>query len=290
MSEADTVTVAAADNAHVHAIVRRANSSFTAGMRMLPQVRRDALYAVYAFCREVDDIADEPGDPDAKRQALDAWRSRVDALLAGRADGPLERALAAAAATYRLRREDFLAVIDGMAMDAVDCIRIADEAELSLYCDRVACAVGRLCVRIFGMPPGPGDALAKALGEALQLTNILRDLHEDAGRDRLYLPADLLATHGIVDTADARTVLRQPNLPAICEVIAERAEARYDEAAALIAAAERRQVLPAVLMMEAYGRILTRLRRRGWRDVERRVALSRPEKLWLFLRHGIFGG
>ena len=290
MSGTGTPAIDAADIAYLHDVVRKANSSFTAGMRVLPRARRDALFSVYAFCREVDDIADEPGEPEAKRLALSAWRVRIDGICVGEADGPLARTLVAATAGYGLRREDFHAVINGMEMDAAPRVRIADDAELSLYCDRVACAVGRLCVRIFGMDENTGDRLAKSLGEALQLTNILRDLHEDAEQDRLYLPADLLAANGIVDTADAMAVLGHSGLPMVCEIIAERAQVRYDESRTLIAAAERRQVLPAALMMEAYGRVLTRLRRCGWRDVRTRISLSRPEKLWLFLRHGIFGG
>lgn len=290
MSGNSAAVVSSADNAYVHDVVRRSNSSFTAGMRMLPRARRDALFAVYAFCRKVDDVADEPGELAQKRKELADWRARIEAIYARNADGPLARALAVAIVEYNLRQDDFLAVIDGMEMDAAPHMRIADDVQLAVYCDRVACAVGRLCVRIFGMGVQDGKQLAKSLGEALQLTNILRDLHEDAERDRLYLPADLLAANGIADTHDPMAVLRNPGLPAVCDVIAARAESRYDESRALIAGSERRQVLPAALMMQAYGRVLARLRRRGWHDLEKRVSLSRAEKLWLFIRYGIFGG
>ena len=157
MSGTGTPAIDAADIAYLHDVVRKANSSFTAGMRVLPRARRDALFSVYAFCREVDDIADEPGEPEAKRLALSAWRVRIDGICVGEADGPLARTLVAATAGYGLRREDFHAVINGMEMDAAPRVRIADDAELSLYCDRVACAVGRLCVRIFGMDENTGD-------------------------------------------------------------------------------------------------------------------------------------
>lgn len=290
MSKSGAMAIAATDIAYVYGVVRKANSSFTAGMRMLPPAPRNALYAVYAFCREVDDIADKTGELEYKRQELSTWRVRINGICVGNADGPLARRLVTAIAVYGLKRENFIAIIDGMEMDAELCVRIADDAHLSLYCDRVACAVGRLCARIFGMEEYAGDMLAKSLGEALQLTNILRDLHEDAEQNRLYLPADLLAANGIVHTGDALAVLRNSALPAVCESIAERAQVRYDEARVLIAASERRQVLPAVLMLESYGRVLARLRRGGWRDLETRISLSRPEKFWLFLRHGVFAG
>lgn len=290
MNDQHPVAADAGDVAQVRDIVRRARSSFTAGMKVLPAERRDAMFAVYAFCREVDDIADEGADLDTKRRELDAWRRHIGNLYAGRPEGPITRALAPAIADYGLREADFQAVIDGMAMDAEPRVRIADRTGLALYCDRVAGAVGRLSVRIFGMDPARGDDLAKALGEALQLTNILRDLYEDAQRDRLYLPADLLGEHGIDGTDDAFAVLRHPELPSVCADLAGTAEERFRQSRALIAAAPRRQVLPAALMLHAYARILVKLRREGWRDVERRVSLSRPEKLWVVMRHGIFGG
>jgi phytoene synthase len=279
----------AADAAQVRAVVLRARSSFATGMKVLSAERRDAMFAVYAFCREVDDIADGDGSPQDKLQRLNAWRADVDAFCGGRPSGAVGRSLARAVADFGLRQEDFLAIIDGMEMDAAHQVRLADMDELHLYCDRVACAVGRLSVRVFGMEPGPGDALAKALGEALQLTNILRDLHEDAVIERLYLPATRLRAHGIDGDGDALFVLRQPRLGAVCDEIAQLARVRYQESARLAAGAPRRQVLPAMLMMHAYERLLAKLQRRGWRDVSMRVSLSRPEKLWIALRHGPWG-
>ena len=285
----DSAADIAADMAHVRGVVLRARSSFTTGMKVLPAERRDAMFAVYAFCREVDDIADGDGSPMDKLNRIDAWRTAVDDIYGGRPRDAVGRALCRAVADFGLRREDFVAVIDGMAMDAAAKVRLADLDELRLYCDRVACAVGRLSVRIFGMEPAPGDALAKALGDALQLTNILRDLHEDAVIDRLYLPATLLGDQGIDVSGDALAVLSQPGLRAVCDDIAGIAEARYQEAKILSAGSPRRQVLPAVLMMRAYERLLVKLRRKGWRELDRRVSLSRPEKLWIALRYGPLG-
>ncbi len=278
-----------ADMAYVRGVVLRAQSSFAIGMKVLPADRRDAMFAVYAFCREVDDIADGSGSPQEKLKSLNDWRVDIAGIYKGLPRGAICRALTGVVKEFGLREVDFLAVIDGMEMDAATQVRLSDMDELHLYCDRVACAVGRLSVRIFGMEAEAGDALAKALGEALQLTNILRDLHEDAIIDRLYLPIGMLRAHGIEDAGDAHAVLRQPGLAAVCDSIAQLAQRRYSEAEQLVRRAPRRQVLPAILMMRVYERVLSKLKRRGWRDVSQRLSLSRPEKLWIALRYGPLG-
>ena len=162
-------------------------SSFYAGMRILPRPQREAMFAVYGFCRAVDDVADDGGTRPERQRGLDRWRADIEALYAGRTT-PATAALAEPVRTFGLDKQDFLAVIDGMAMDAVEDIRAPDEATLDLYCDRVASAVGRLSVRIFGIMGPNGIDLAHHLGRALQKTNILRDLEEDAEMGRLYLP------------------------------------------------------------------------------------------------------
>src|SRR5277367_6109693 len=167
-------------------------------MRILPLAQREAMYEIYGFCRAVDDIADDPGPREARLKALQAWRSAINRLYDGPAPGPT--GLARARLAFDLKREDFLAVIDGMEMDVLADIRAPDRATLDLYCDRVACAVGRLSVRVFGMAEQAGIALAHHLGRALQLTNILRDLDEDASLGRLYLPRDALQSAGIAAT------------------------------------------------------------------------------------------
>jgi presqualene diphosphate synthase len=272
---------------HIEAIVRRSGTSFYWAMRFLPKEKRRAMFAVYAFCREVDDIADEPGLIDRKRQALQEWRDEIDRLYGGEATRPVSRALQAPVERFGLRREDFIAVIDGMAMDASPHIRIADMAELHLYCDRVACAVGRLSVRIFGVPEPKGDRLAAALGEALQLTNILRDIKEDAARDRLYLPGDLLRARGIDGSGNIDAVLRHPAVIDVCEQLSTLVLQRFEEAASVAAACDRKRVRPAVVMMQVYRRTFDRLVGRGWRRWAEPVEVSRAEKLWVALRYGM---
>jgi presqualene diphosphate synthase len=266
--------------------VAAAGTSFYWAMRLLPESRRDAMYAIYAFCREVDDIADNDAPDAEKRAALDDWRREVDAIFAGTSKTSLGRLLAADAATFHLRRADFLAIIDGMAMDAGAPIQAPSLAELDLYCDRVASAVGRLSVRAFGVDTAAADVVAFHLGRALQLTNILRDLAEDAARDRLYLPREFLAEAGIAASAPGE-VLRHPNLGVGCDLLAERAENHFSEARAAMARCPRRPMRPARAMGAVYHAYLAKLRQRGWSSLDQPIRLPKPMKLWLALRHGL---
>jgi presqualene diphosphate synthase len=266
--------------------VAAAGTSFYWAMRLLPASRREAMYAIYAFCREVDDIADSDDAPAVKQAGLDRWRREIDAIYAGTSALPLGLILAADAATFHLRREDFLAVIDGMAMDAEREIRAPSLAELDLYCDRVASAVGRLSVRAFGGDSAAADRVAHHLGRALQLTNILRDLAEDAERGRLYLPRELLVDVGIIATTpDA--VLQHPSLGDACDALADIAERHFADARAAMAQCPRRAMRPARAMGAVYHAQLVRLRARGWRRFAEPIKLSTPVKLWLALRHGL---
>jgi presqualene diphosphate synthase len=268
--------------------VEAAGSSFYSAMRLLPQERRHAMYAVYAFCREVDDIADDADTlPKQKTAALDAWRSEIDGIYEGRPPRSLVgRALRHPVLCYKLRREDFHAVIDGMEMDAAEDIRAPDMATLDLYCARVAAAVGHLSVHVFGDPSPDAHAVADSLGRALQLTNILRDLDEDARRGRLYLPREILERHGI-RTVEPLQVLRHPALPAACRDLAAIATRHFDEAGRAMARCSRHAMRPAAIMGAFYRALLDALVRSEWRDPSRRVSLSKPRKLWLVLRHGI---
>jgi presqualene diphosphate synthase len=283
-----SVTVAQ-DNAAdiIRARVQAAGTSFYWAMRILPPTRRDAMFAIYAFCREVDDIADSDAPATAKRVELIGWREEIDAIYAGRPSQLIGRALAAAVTEYQLRREDFLAMIDGMEMDAAADIRAPSLAELDLYCARVASAVGHLSVRIFGDASPAADRVAASLGRALQLTNILRDIAEDAARGRLYLPRELLEAHGIADS-DPATVLRHPGLRAACRDLARIAARHYDDADAAFAQCGRRAMRPAAIMKAIYRATFDRLVAADWRDLDRPVRIPTPVKLWLALRHGIF--
>lgn len=266
-----------------------AGSSFYWAMRVLPGRRQDAIFAVYAFCRRVDDIADDPRlSPESKMEGLRTWRRRIAALYGEDTVPPfeLEAPLRTAITRYGMDKADFLAVIEGMEMDAMGPVRAPDMATLDHYCDCVASAVGRLAVKSFGCPDAPGRRLADHLGRALQLTNILRDIAEDAGEGRLYLPRDLLERHGI-GTDDPALVVDDPALPLVCRELATQARAHFDEAARAAAECPRRTVRPALVMGAVYEATLRRLVARDWREPRTRVRLSTPHKLWLMIRHGL---
>ena len=262
-----------------------AGSSFYTAMRLLPKERREAMYAVYAFCRAVDDVADDGGPRDLRAAELDGWRADIDALYAG--DPPARvRPLVEPVRRFGLERDDFIAVIDGMAMDAAEDIVAPSEATLDLYCDRVASAVGRLSVRIFGMPEEDGIRLAWHQGRALQLTNILRDIDEDAARGRLYLPMEKFHRIGLMNPTP-ESALAHPRLGEVCAAVAAEAQEHYRQTWAIIARSPRRATKAARLMAAAYRLYLNAVIRRGWAPPRERVKPSKLSLLLVALRHGI---
>lgn len=258
-------------------------SSFYAGMRMLPKAEREAMYAIYGFCRAVDDIADDHlGDRAARAAALDGWRHDLDALYAG--GDPGQAALVAEAVRrFALDRADFEAVIDGMAMDVARDIRWPAMEELDLYCDRVASAVGRLSVRVFGMPAQAGIELAYHLGRALQLTNILRDIDEDAAIGRVYLPEEALVEAGIPLTTP-EAVAADPRIDTAVRPLVARAQAHYRAADAVLAARPAGHLIAPRLMEAVYSKLLQRMAATGWAPPRTRVRVSKPALLWTVAR------
>jgi presqualene diphosphate synthase len=286
------MTLAASQTADAHTPNAQASgasgSSFYAGMRVLPRPERAAMYAIYGFCRIVDDIADDrQGDRASRRAELDGWRADLEALYAG-GDPGRAAFLAPAVRQFQPRLADFLAVVDGMQMDVDADIRAPDMATLDLYIDRVACAVGRLSVKVFGMDEAPGVALAHHLGRALQLTNILRDFDEDAAIGRLYLPREVLDRAGIAGS-DPVAVVNHPRIEAAARALLALARAAYAGADAVLAERPRGRLLAPRLMSAVYGRTLDRTAAQGWAPPRQRVKVGKGELLWLVLRHGVFG-
>ena len=260
-----------------------AGSSFYAAMRLMPKPQRAAMFAIYKFCRLVDDIADDGTRArPARAVALDQWRADLDALYAGK---PAGRAafLAPSVAAFGLRKADFLAVVDGMDMDVAADIRAPDLARLDLYCERVASAVGRLSTRVFGMDEEPGRELAHRLGRALQLTNILRDVDEDAAIGRLYLPRELLLKAGITSD-EPQVVVADPRLDLACRALSSIALEHFAAADRLMRARPRGKLLAPRLMAAVYGAILRRMQAEGWSPPHRRVRLGKPRLLSIVLR------
>jgi phytoene synthase len=264
---------------------RAARSSFYLAMRIMPPNQRQAIFEIYSFCREVDDIADGGGARETQLAQLHRWRADIDELYAGAAP-PNLRGLAEAIRDFNMRQEDFLAVIDGMEMDVVSPGSPMDWATLDLYCDRVASAVGRLAVRIFGMDEQPGLQLAHHLGRALQLTNILRDIDEDADIGRLYLPLEALRGAGIVAT-EPRAAIDHPAIGEACAPVVARAQMHFRESDAIIARSPRRVTRTPRMMAAAYRMILGNLIARGWRAPRASVKPRRSALLWVLLRSAL---
>ncbi len=260
-------------------------SSFYAAMRILPRAQREAMFTIYKFCRLVDDIADSPAPRDQRLAALAQWRADIDALYAGRPPARL-RSYVASVEQFGLRRNDFIAVIDGMEMDVPQDIRAPDWDTLDLYCDRVASAVGRLSVRVFGLPENDGIALAYHLGRALQLTNILRDIDEDAGIGRLYLPKELLNAAGIHST-DPAAVTADPALPRVCGPVVARAQEHFAKADAIMDAHPRRIVKAPRIMGTVYHGTLDLLIARGFTAPRAPVRVSTAARIMILLRYAL---
>jgi len=260
-------------------------SSFYAAMRILPRAQREAMFQIYSFCRHVDDIADSDGPRPERLAALQQWRDDIDALYQGRPPARLQ-GYAESVRRFGLRREDFLAIVDGMEMDVPQDIRAPDLATLDLYCDRVASAVGRLSVRVFGLPEADGILLAHHLGRALQLTNILRDIDEDATLGRLYLPREGLLHAGITGD-DPQKVAADRALPRVCAPLADRARQHFEQADEVMDRNPRRAVRAPRIMSRYYHGILELLVERGFAAPREPVRVSKLARLAIILRYAI---
>jgi len=268
---------------------KASGSSFYLAMRLMPREERDAMFAIYAFCRKVDDIADDGLGTRPERHArLEEWRDDLAALYAGETR-PRVRFLAPAVARYGLRLEDFIAILDGMDMDVAEDIVAPDLATLDLYCDRVASAVGRLSIKVFGMDEAPGFELAHHLGRALQLTNILRDIDEDAAIGRLYLPREYLEEMDCCRRMDPKTIVNQPKIDGVCRKVAAMAHRHYDQARRVLAAKPKGRIKTPRLMGAVYSEILSASEAQGFASPRKRVSLPRSRLMALVLKQGLFG-
>ena len=259
-------------------ITKSSGSSFYLAFLPMPDLRREGIFCVYAFCRVVDDVVDEPEPGMDSAAELDRWRERVVAVARGATlpdDHPVARGLAVTHSRFRLREEDLLAVIDGVQMD-LTARRRRDEAELSLYCERVAGRVGCLCLPVFGS----GDharPFALALGHAFQLTNILRDVAHDAREGRIYLPAESLALHSVPES-DVLEGRLTPRLRALLRQTGDRAADLFHRAESLVRPTERPVLYPALIMAAIYRRLLNELRARDYDVWSSPVKLPRSVK------------
>lgn len=255
-------------------------SSFYYSFLFLPKAKRQAIIALYAFCREVDDIADECKDVSVARIKLAWWRTEIAHLYAGKPQHPVSKALAEAINRYQLDEEHFLEIIDGMEMD-LDQNRYADFKQLQLYCYRVASVVGLLSVQIFGFKDRKTLKYAHDLGIALQLTNIIRDVGEDARRNRIYLPLDELKKFG-VNEAEILNSQASDKIKELLEFQIERAETFYDRALRELPAEDRKTQRTGLMMAAIYRTLLREIKADNPTQVlNARISLPPLRKFWL---------
>ena len=262
-------------------------SSFYYSFLFLPQERRRAIVALYAYCREVDDIVDEMQEPAVAQARLAWWSEEIGRLYAGQPQHPVTRALLPHLAAFRIGRESLLLVLEGMAMDLRQN-RYLDYPTLVRYCHNVAGVVGELAAGIFGVSDERSYEYARKLGLALQLTNIIRDVGEDARRGRVYLPLDELQHHGVkvADLLDGRYV--EGYLP-LMQAQARRARGVYAEALAALPGADGRAQRPGLIMGAIYATLLDEIEREGFQVLHQRIALTPLRKLWIAWRTWVFG-
>ncbi len=257
-------------------------SSFYYSFLFLPRQRRQAITALYAFCREVDDAVDDCHDVSIARAKLVWWRSEVAALYADKASHPVSRALAAALLHFNLPQEHLLEIIDGMEMD-LDRVRYQDFKALHLYCYRVASVVGLLAAEIFGYRDRRTLKYAHDLGLAFQLTNIIRDVGEDARRGRIYLPLNELARFGVSED-DILESRNSDGFKALMEFQADRANATYDRALAELPDCDRKAQRAGLIMAAIYRTVLDEIAEDGFHVLDRHMSLPPLRKLWIAAR------
>jgi 15-cis-phytoene synthase len=260
----------------------QSGSSFYYSFLFLPPDRRRAITALYAFCREVDDAVDEPSEATAARAALEWWRGEVARMFAGKPEHPVTRALAPWIATFGIGEARLNEIMDGMDMDLTQT-RYIDFAGLKLYCHRVAGVVGTLAAGIFGYRNAGTLDYADRLGLAFQLTNIIRDVGEDARKNRVYLPMDELKEYGVT-AADILNGNHTDGFVRLMRFQTERARRCYDEALALLPPEDRHAQRPGLVMAAIYRTLLDEIAEDDFQVLRQRIALTPVRKLWIAWR------
>ena len=257
----------------------QSGSSFYYSFLFLPPNRRAAITALYAFCREVDDAVDEAPDPHIAATKLAWWRAEIDNLFKEQPQHPVTQALQPALLEFKLPREHFEEIIDGMQMD-LQQTRYLDFKGLSLYCYRVASVVGLMAAEIFGSTQHETQKYAHDLGMAFQLTNIIRDVGEDARRGRIYLPIEDLQKFGVT-AADVLNGRYSEQFTQLMHFQIERAETYYERAMAALPEADRKTQRPGLIMAAIYRTLLQEIRRNNCQVLHQRISLTPVRKLWI---------
>jgi phytoene synthase len=264
-------------------ILSRANSNFAPAFALLPPEQRDAMTAFYAFCRLVDDAVDRADDPASAGTAVREWKDRVERICRGGAAEPVDRALSAAVERFGIRKEHLLLVLAGVESDLV-AARHETFADLYEYCYRVASAVGLVCVTILGLRTAEAETYAELTGIAVQLTNIIRDVAEDARNGRIYLPMEDLRAFGVAET-DLLGGIMKPGMKNLLRFEAARASEFYALSDAALPRGARRRLFFAEALKDIYRRLLDRMRSNDFAGFGSRASINKREKAAIVLKH-----
>lgn len=266
----------------------QSGSSFYYAFLFLPPERRKAITALYAFCREVDDIVDEAQESSVARMKLVWWRNQVENLYAGKTEHPVMQALAPHIHTYNLQEDHLYAIIEGMEMD-LDCSRYENWQQLRKYCWHAAGVVGELSASIFGHTRPETLVYAQNLGLAFQMTNIIRDVGDDARRGRIYLPRDEMMQHGVTE-AEILNGMYSDKFVALMAQQTQRARDLYRDAMRALPDADRRDQRAGLMMAAIYHTLLNEIERERWQVLDQRIALTPIRKFWLAWKVWVSGG
>ena len=268
------------DQIEVKRIVKKSGSSFFWGMNVLDSERKRAMFSIYAFCRIVDDIADEIKNKRLKIKQLKSWKKKINNIFKTKElKSSLEKELKIAVEKFQLDRLDFLAIIDGMMMDAKSDIKFPKKKNLELYCDRVAVAVGYLSIRIFGLSEKE-KKYAFFLGRAFQLTNIVRDFHEDLKRGRCYIASEYLSIYGI--KKDIKTIMDEPKLQNILQDILREANTFFEKSNIEAKNISKKKIIASEIMKTFYKAIHTKMFKKKI-DIEKKIKLNNFQKIYILI-------
>ena len=273
------------DQKKINEIVKDSGTSFYWGMKILDKEKKHAMFTIYAFCRIVDDIADNDQKKNVKLSQLNDWKSKINKIYNNFSSDSITRQLLKSKNRFDLKKEDFLSIIDGMQMDIIEEIKYPSKKKLELYCNRVAGAVGCLSMNIFGIKSKLGRTYAKILGKAFQYTNILRDLKEDSIRNRCYIPLDIIKKFK-KEKKSPKELIQSSDIELINDEMIKRTQKYYDDAEKISVNFKKKDLRAAILMKEFYYSIFKKISINKT-NLNMKIKLSKIEKLIIVIKYFI---
>ena len=269
------------DQLNVENIVKKSGSSFYWGMKLLPEIKKRAMFSVYAFCRVVDDIADNSGTIKSKKTKLNDWKKKIDSIYNNNnKNESILKELKTSIETFNLEKRDFISIIDGMLMDVKKKIQFPSKTEFELYCERVAVAVGYLSIKIFGLSGYEGKKYAYSLGMAFQLTNIVRDFREDLDMERCYIPRSKLKKYGI--KGSLLNLDKTNKIQEVLQDILKDADKFFKKADKISKNLDKKKIIASELMKQFYKKIHKKMFNKNI-DIEKKVRLNFFDKTFILI-------